>query len=200
MGVTYLRFDGELVSKEWHLVLSDMRADGVAFRVNEGKRTFARQQYFWDCYQSGGCNGGNVAARPSHSAPHIRTDRIDHAIDFSNDGAVYAWLSRKGLNPSRTVRGESWHIEVSAANLRAYYRRHKGDPVLKYRSSGPSVIKLKRLLYAKGIRNFSGKSNSSRYVPYFGKYTKDAVARFQRKNGMRADGVVGPATWRALRK
>ena len=200
MAVTYLRFDGELVSKEWFAVLTDMRRAGVAFRVNEGKRTFARQQYFWDCYQSGACNGGNVAAYPSHNAPHIRTNRLDHAIDFSNDGAVFHWLSSRGLQPQRTVRGESWHIEVPASQLRRYYRTHKGDPVLKIGRSGPSVVKLKKLLYSQGIRNFSGKTNSNRYIPYFGKYTKEAVMRFQKENGLRADGVVGPSTWRALRR
>lgn len=202
MGVTYNRIDGELVSREWFTVLTDMRRDGVGFNVNEGHRTMARQQYFWNCYRTGACNGGNLAARPSPFAPHIRTGRIDHAIDFSNDGPVFSWLARKGLRPSRPVRGESWHIEVSASALVAYSKAHGGsnDPVLKLGRSGPSVVKLKKLLYTKGVRNFSGKTNSSRYVPYFGKYTKEAVQRFQKANGLKADGIVGATTWRALRK
>ena len=197
--VEYLMIDGEMVSKELHAVLTDMRRD-VVFTVLEGKRTMARQRYFRMCYETQSCNGGNLAAKPSPWAPHIRVGRIDHAIDFSNDGAVFRWLANNGLNPVRTVRGESWHIEVTSANLRAYVKKHGGgDPILRYGRKGPSVVKLKRLLYAKGIRDFSGKENSNRYNPFFGKYTKAAVIRFQRKNGLKADGVVGTATWRKLR-
>jgi len=199
MGVTYLAIDGERVSKEWHSVLIDMRKD-VSFNVNEGKRTMARQWYFWRLYRSG---RGNVAAYPSPIAPHIRVGRIDHAIDFSNDGPVFAWLSAKGLKPIRTVRGESWHIEILAKQLRAYYKLHGsgGDsPILKMGNKGPSVIRLKKLLYSKGIMNFSGEKNNNRYAPYFGKYTKLAVQRFQRANNLTADGIVGSTTWRALRK
>lgn len=121
MAVRYVPIDNESVSQEWYSVLKAMRADGVRFNVNEGHRTMARQWYFWRLYKSG---RGNLAAYPSPWAPHIRTGRIDHAIDFSNDVAVFTWLSRKGLNPRRTVRGESWHIEVSAAELRAFHARH----------------------------------------------------------------------------
>ena len=119
-SVLYRPIDGEKVSREWLPVLLDMREDGVAFRVNEGHRTWARQEEL--VRQKGVYSASNRtgAARLSASAPHIRTGRIDHAIDFSNDPAVFAWLKAHGLDPARTVPGESWHIEVSAAKLRAY--------------------------------------------------------------------------------
>ena len=114
MAVRYLPIDNEVVSAEWYAVLRDMRKDGVVFNVNEGKRTMARQWYFYNLYLSG---RGNLAAYPSANAPHIREGRLDHAIDFSNDAAVFSWLWRKGLRPVRNVRGESWHIEVPASLL-----------------------------------------------------------------------------------
>ncbi len=201
MAVTYKPIDNEEVSAEWYDVLVDMRAAGVKFNVNEGHRTMARQQFFWDLFQAG---RGNLAARPSPNAPHIRTGRIDHAIDFSNDGAVFNWLHNKGLRPARTVSGESWHIEVPASELMAYSKAHGGSnsPLLKYGRTGPSIIRLKKLLFSKGIRNFStsaaGNPNSNRYNPFFGRNTEAAVKRFQRLHKIKADGVVGPTTWKAL--
>jgi hypothetical protein len=128
MGVRYLPIDGEIVSAEWKVALDDMRADGVAFNVNEGKRTFERQ---WELVrQLGVWSSSNPtgAALPSHQAPHIRTGRFDHAIDFSNDPAVFAWLTGKDLSPARTVPGESWHIEIPANRLAAYAREHGVKP------------------------------------------------------------------------
>lgn len=197
MGVVYKPIDGEEVSAEWYTILTDMRKAGVRFNVNEGHRTMARQQYFYDLWKSG---RGNLAARPSPNAPHIRSGRIDHAIDFSNDGAVFTWLTKKGLGPVRTVRGESWHIELPAYKMRAYHAKHgSSDPVLRLGHKGPSVVRLKKLLYSKGVRNFSGKNSSNRYIPYFGKYTQAAVRRYQLNNDLKVDGVAGASTWRSLR-
>lgn len=193
MAVTYLPIDGELVSKEWRAVLLDMRADGVSFRVNEGHRTMARQWYFWRLYRSG---AGNLAAFPSPFAPHIRTGRIDHAIDFSNDTAVFAWLQNKGLNPRRTVRGESWHIEITASELRAYYAKwsHRHD-VIRKGSKGAKVRTLQVLLRQTGYLRKDWKAHE--------KYTlkvRKAVRNFQRRHDLPVDGVVGPRTWRSLRR
>lgn len=193
MIVTYLPIDGELVSKEWRAILLDMRADGVSFRVNEGHRTMARQWYFWRLYRSG---AGNLAACPSPFAPHIRTGRIDHAIDFSNDTAVFAWLQNKGLNPRRTVRGESWHIEITASELRAYYAKwsHRHD-VIRKGSKGAKVRTLQVLLRQTGYLRKDWKAHE--------KYTlkvRKAVRNFQRRHDLPVDGVVGPRTWRSLRR
>lgn len=205
MAVKYVGIDGEQVSLEWYAVLRDMRADGVRFNVNEGHRTMARQAYFYALYRSG---RGPIAAVPSPYAPHIRTGRIDHAIDFSNDPAVFAWLQKNGLDPHRTVRWpngtvrEPWHIEVTAARLKAYAAKHHvtSEPTLKQGQTGPSIVRLKKLLYAKGYRNFSGKNNSNRYNPFFSKYTASAVKRFQKAHHLTADGQVGAKTWAALHK
>jgi cell wall-associated NlpC family hydrolase len=61
------------------------------------------------------------------------------------------------------------------------------DAVLKKGSRGPAVAKVQRWLNQPddGI---------------FGRGTKAAVKRFQRRQRLEPDGVVGPATWEALRK
>lgn len=64
-------------------------------------------------------------------------------------------------------------------------------PTVNWGSTGQHVInlqtKLKQWGYYKGV--VDGK---------YGAGTAEAVKSFQRKNGLTADGVVGPATWRAL--
>lgn len=192
MAVRYIPIDGELVSQEWHAVLTDMRADGVAFRVNEGKRTMARQWYFYNGWRKR-LPGFNLAAFPSPTAPHIRVGRIDHAIDFWNDSAVMRWLLSKGLSARRTVRGESWHIEIPAAELRAYFLKHGADPVIRKGSTDRAAItRLQRLL--RGL-------NLTRVVNgRYGIWTRRAVRRFQQKHSLPVDGVVGPKTWAELRK
>lgn len=129
----YTLFDNELVSPAWATVLKNMRTDGISFVVNEGHRTLARQTWFYNCMRCNCCNNGNLAAFPSPFAPHIRSGRPDHAVDFGGDvAAVMSWLSRKGLRPTRpagagTSRWEPWHVEVSTLALVAYAHKHSTD-------------------------------------------------------------------------
>ena len=57
--------------------------------------------------------------------------------------------------------------------------------------SGPDIIVLQALLYARGLVHggFDG---------YFGNEVDTAVRRFQREQGLAVDGVVGPLTWGKL--
>lgn len=119
-------FDTCPVSEPWWLVLDAARRDGVRFRVNSGRRTFAEQQRLYDLWRAG---NGAVAAVPSHTAPHIRTGRDDHALDVDQwfgDGIVglRRWLRKHGIATSLPVPGEGWHLEVdSVAALRALAER-----------------------------------------------------------------------------
>ncbi len=124
MAVKYVPFDGELVSREWATFLSAARQAGVDFEVNEGHRTFARQAYFRRCYECQCCNNGNLAARPSCNAPHIRCGRIDHAIDSDEAARLASYGDRHGVHLKWTVRGEPWHVEASEADLRRFHAKH----------------------------------------------------------------------------
>lgn len=130
MIVRYVNFRGELVSRAWAIVLHQMEKDLGPVVVNEGHRTIERQQYFWNCYLCQCCNNGNLAARPTPFAPHIRIGNPAHAIDFADPEPVMKWLSGKGLQPSRpagagTARWEAWHIEVPLARLLWFARKYK---------------------------------------------------------------------------
>jgi len=67
------------------------------------------------------------------------------------------------------------------------------EAVLKYGSSGDYVWDLQYRL--KTLSLFDQEMTG-----YFGSHTRQAVVKFQRKYGLQADGVVGPATWKALRR
>lgn len=127
-------FDGKRVSSEWKIVLTAAREDGVHFDLNSGQRTFSEQRALYNNYQR---YGRPIAAYPSHTAPHIRTGRIDHALDV-NDEDLYngtrggadnliRWARSKGATLRRTVRGEPWHLEIVGGEraLRALVRRVK---------------------------------------------------------------------------
>lgn len=199
MSVRYRGIDNESVSDQWYQLLRDIRyVDNVRFNVNEGHRTMARQWFFWRIYQ----NGGNIAAFPSPFAPHIRSGRFDHAIDFNNAQGVMDAARRRGVTLTRTVRWpngtvrEEWHLEANAGQLQAYYNKHHFNPprTLKKGNRGRAVRKLKRRLRKHGM-------HVPRTILHRSLFTgriETAVKRFQRRHHLKADGIVGYSTWRAL--
>lgn len=66
-----------------------------------------------------------------------------------------------------------------------------GDRALKKGSRGGDVVTLQRVLTMKGY-SLGGADG------VFGRLTKAAVKRFQRRRRLTADGIVGPITTRAL--
>lgn len=130
-------FDGNRVTREWHTVLTAAREDGVHFTLNDGQRTFREQQALYSRNMSGGRPrpGRPLTAYPSHTAPHIKTGRIDHAIDVNDEdlfngtrgGAdnLIRWARSKGATLRRTVSSEPWHLEIEGGEsaLRALAAR-----------------------------------------------------------------------------
>src|SRR6266540_6818183 len=140
MAVTYVGFGGHTVSREWADVLSAARRE-VAFMLDSGHRTMAEQQALYNKYLRG---VGSLAARPSANAPHIRSGRIDHAIDVNarDNGAarLATWLHGKGGHPGFPVRGEPWHIELGADELHALAGK-LSDPLRRYTASERRLIR-----------------------------------------------------------
>ena len=66
------------------------------------------------------------------------------------------------------------------------------SPTVKYGSSGWAVTDLQNMLEKYGYYNYGS------ITGYFGSVTRSAVVAFQQTNGLTADGIVGPATWRKL--
>lgn len=64
-------------------------------------------------------------------------------------------------------------------------------PTLYPWSVGPDVVELQELLKAHGL--------ALKVDGDFGSRTEEALKRYQRKLGLRIDGVAGPATWYSLK-
>ncbi len=192
------RVDGERVSLPWHTLLATLRNTGTPYFVNEGRRTMARQWYFYNGWRRK-LPGFNLAARPSPTAPHIRVGRPDHAIDFNGAAAVIDAAARRGVRLTRTVAGEEWHLEADAAQLLRYHREHRHDlglRTLRLGARGRDVQRLQVMLRELGHYP-GGHPNVTRR---FGPQTRIAVQNFQRRHNMTPDGIVGPKTGVAIER
>ncbi|HTV71183.1 MAG TPA: peptidoglycan-binding domain-containing protein [Rhizobiaceae bacterium] len=136
-----------------------------------------------------------------------RDTRIDYII---SNGKIYSssvqpWKARayKGSNPHNkhvhiSVKdhladdGAKWDLSgLSVAKKDAAKPvKEPENPVLSLGAKGPSVERLQKALSAAGAKITADSD--------FGPKTKAAVIAFQKKNGLTADGVVGPYTWDAL--
>lgn len=171
------------------------RSHGTIY-VNQGRRTIAEQAAFYAHYLR---YGRPLAAKPFLGAPHIKYGKEHHALDI-NDGVVDGvanFYRSQDVPVAFNVPGEPWHMDTldEAALKRAAARLGGAEKTLKRGSKGPSVVRLKKLLYDKGYRDFG-----SRYNPLFNAATQAAVKRLQRKHDLRGDGIVGAQTWRLLKK
>jgi hypothetical protein len=203
--MSYTTYRSKRVSPAHHSLLTAYEQKyGVPVQLNQGARTILEQWGFWNHYKR---YGFPVAAFPAPGAPHIKFRRQHHALDINAGHGkgqaqhVAEFYRSRGVPVAFNVRREPWHMDTldeGALKLAARLVGGTSRPTLKYKSKGPSVIKMKKLLYNKGFRNFSGRSSSNRYNPFFGVYTQASVKRFQRKHGLSPDGVVGPTTWKKL--
>lgn len=105
---------------------------GVTITIASGFRTIARQEYFYNCYITKSCNGGNLAAVPGTSN-HGRGAALDLNTNCGSQSgstpacggsAVYQWLYKYGhtYGFTRTVQSEPWHWEyVGAGATRSWF-------------------------------------------------------------------------------
>lgn len=112
-NVKVIRIGGKRVTKTTgHAFLKMQKAAvaaGVNLTINSGFRTQSEQQYFYNCYKSGKCNNGNLAARPGYS---------NHQNGRALDLKTSSWLSSNAgkFGFRRTVPSEPWHYEYSGAD------------------------------------------------------------------------------------
>lgn len=153
------------------------------------KRGGAFTQWFaWERYQA----GGNLAARPGTS-----NHGIGRAVDFTPEaiplvaryGAQFGWAKHGD------AMGEPWHYTYAPGKYKAvdkWSAVQKGE-TLNPGDCGPGVVEMKKCLAKWGVWPKLWRINDK----YAGR-TGLAVKKFQKAHHLIADGVVGPATWKAL--
>jgi hypothetical protein len=106
---------------------SSAKEAGVTITIASGFRTIARQEYFWNCYQTKKCNNGNLAAQPGSSnhgkgiALDLNSDCGKQAGEKPSCGGskVYQWLYNNAhrFGFTRTVKTEPWHWEFRGVGV-----------------------------------------------------------------------------------
>jgi peptidoglycan hydrolase-like protein with peptidoglycan-binding domain len=114
------------------------------------------------------------------------TGKIDSDFGAGTTNAVLKFQNANGLVPDGIVGSSSW------TKLRAVVpTASQGLPTLLPGSKGAAVSQAQQLLKDKGY--YQGRIDGD-----FGVGTRDAIAAFQRANGLTVDGKVGEQTWKKL--
>lgn len=194
-GGPHLRKDAARAYKALHRY--SMKRWGISMALHEGNvgrayRSYSRQVAAKRTY-------GSNAATPGTSnhgwglAVDLMNRRQRWVID---QVGAYFGFSKKWSDAS----WEWWHVLYRPGRYSMVTKWSKKPfRVLRRGSTGKRVKWVQRRLRAKGIRKGVPKPSRPGYG-YYGKGTKAAVKRFQAspKRKLKADGIVGRKTWRAL--
>lgn len=156
-------------------------------------RTFAEQVYFKNLQLY---HGGALAAEPGYSnhgwgiAIDFPTYEMQAAV--RKWGHLFGWGIRDG-RLSSDAPSEDWHATFHPGVY------HPPPPNLfPTISKGDRGVAVRRLqVYLRGARYLPSKWHVHHV---YSLYVRRAVRRFQKDHHMKVDGVVGPATWKVLRK
>lgn len=154
-------------------------------------RSYDRQKYYWDLYQSG---KGNLAAYPGTS-----NHGWGKAIDLAQTGmrTIVNRFGKKFGWDKIEAPSEWWHINYVGGYNRPDPGISTKYPIARKGSGGRGqkwfVRKIQRRLRAHGhpLPNSGGEFNGLMHR---------RVKEFQADKKLKADGVVGEKTWKALLK
>jgi N-acetylmuramoyl-L-alanine amidase len=100
----------------------------------------------------------------------------DNTIDVQTKKALEKFQNIAGLQITGIVGNTTWQAINQILAKRVIRPKHAGGPVMRY------------LQHRMGVE----------VDGVYGLQTEDAVKRFQRQNGLLADGIVGPISWQKL--
>ena len=166
--------------------------DGATYRPVGHPGDYSRggpftQWYAWERYQ----HGGNLAARvgTSNHGLGLACDFSPSAIDLvARYGPAFGWKKIEAFN-------EAWHYCYVPGNYTAVDRWAQvlQGQTITPGDTGPGVVAMKQRLKAWGAWPRLWRIDQR----YAGR-TGAAVKAFQHARGLKADGIVGAGTWKAL--
>lgn len=150
------------------------------------KRGVWSQWAAWERYQQ----GGNLAAHPGTSN-HGNAIALD--VPYNTQRLIASYGAQFGWDHSWSdAQSEPWHFKWRAGKYPAV-AKYRAYPTLKQDDNGPSTKVLKTFLKKHGYWPRIYPINQG-----FGGRTTAQVKKFQKAYGLKADGVVGTGTWKAL--
>lgn len=156
-------------------------------------RSYEKQVYYWNLYQSG---RGNLAAYPGTS---------NHGLGYATDVptfmlAVYsAYGSKYGWGPCSDAPSEWWHRKWCGGHVYPDPGGGGGQvdrtPLLHQGMHGAAVKRAQKHLRRWNIGITRPKEDGD-----FGPKTRKAVIQFQAAHHMTVDGKIGNETWKQIRR
>jgi peptidoglycan hydrolase-like protein with peptidoglycan-binding domain len=143
---------------------------------------------------------------PSATKPPTRTPSSTSSRNSASSFPVPSLLQSTSANPNVTVPPPEQPVQRTLSNRPASRRAStpantsQGEqptsvavtlPILRRGMQGPAVVQLQERLKTLGFLQGSVDG-------FFGEATQSAVIAAQEKFNLQSDGIVGPATWRAL--
>jgi hypothetical protein len=199
--------DTRLTNAQYTICTEAIRRDIIEPEdLNENKRTMAEQWHFWR-------NQPPLAAFPSPRAPHIKSGKVNQAMDGNtHNGAIRRladFYRSLDISVAFNVPGESWHMDVlsSRAVRRAAkkIRRQRDKAVLKQGEREKAVKFLKHQMHyikdpdTKRVYYRPGETKpKDGWDDFFNEELEISVKKFQRDHRLTADGVVGRKTDRKI--
>jgi murein L,D-transpeptidase YcbB/YkuD len=185
----------------WNLANAAVRAHGLPTVMPNGSmssyRTFAQQVFLRaEWCQRGQCQNAAVPGTSNHG--------WGRAVDTNRRSTIQQYGARYGVRFPTDAPWEGWHTLVHLDAIPAPAPPPLEATLHKGVRNGRSVRHLKRMLHQIPRKRQRGGVRYWRktwpVTGSFGPTTVYAVKLFQRDHLIKADGVVGPATWHAIHK
>lgn len=183
----------------WNLANAAVRRAGLPTVMPNGSmssyRTYPQQLFLRDWW----CSRGQC---PNAAIPGTSNHGWGRAVDTNRRSVIQAHGARYGVRFPTDAPWEGWHTLVHLDPVKVPPPPLE-DVLRKGTKNARSVKHLKAMLHAiprkgkPGVRYFR---KTWSFSGSYGASARYAVRRFQKDHGLKADGVVGPATWRALHK